>query len=97
MTALNTTLLPPSIHLFPKLSLSEACRSVDLSTIHCWVVHFSPQLLEGFNRSLRTVTSKWQTDEATSRSAVVVCTQAFTLASPSPSKKAARSMRIRNG
>ncbi|MGZ9724349.1 IS6 family transposase, partial [Rhizobium miluonense] len=37
--------------------------SVDHSTIHRWVVHFSPQLLERFNRRKRCVTGKWHMDE----------------------------------
>ncbi len=28
-----------------------------------WVVHFSPQLLERFNRRKRSVTGKWHMDE----------------------------------
>ncbi|OKP61953.1 IS6 family transposase, partial [Ensifer adhaerens] len=36
---------------------------VDHSTIHCWVVHFSPLLLKRFHRRKRAVGSKWHVDE----------------------------------
>ena len=36
---------------------------VDHSTIHRWVVRFSPLLLERFNLRKRTVTGKWHVDE----------------------------------
>jgi putative transposase len=36
---------------------------VDHSTVHRWVVHFSPLLLERFNRRKRGVSSKWHMDE----------------------------------
>jgi putative transposase len=42
---------------------AERGLSVDHSTVHRWVVHFSPQLLERFNRRKRTVTGKWHMDE----------------------------------
>jgi len=35
----------------------------DHSTIHRWVLHFSPLLLERFNRRKRSVTAKWHVDE----------------------------------
>jgi transposase-like protein len=37
----------------------ERGLSVDQSTVHCWVVQFSPAL-ERFNRRKRAVTGKWQ-------------------------------------
>ena len=46
-----------------KEMMAERGISVDHSTIHRWVVHFSPLLLEGFNRRKRAVTGKWHVDE----------------------------------
>ncbi|MET3792890.1 IS6 family transposase [Aquamicrobium terrae] len=43
--------------------MAERGLSVDHSTVHRWVVHFSPQLLERFNRRKRPVTGKWHIDE----------------------------------
>jgi transposase-like protein len=43
--------------------MAERCLSIDHSTVHRWVVHFSPQLLERFNRRKRIVTRKWHLDE----------------------------------
>lgn len=43
--------------------MAERGLSVDHSTVHRWIVHFSPQLLERFNRRKRTVTGKWHMDE----------------------------------
>lgn len=43
--------------------MAERGLNVDHSTIHRWVVHFSPQLLERFNRHKRSVTGKWHMDE----------------------------------
>lgn len=43
--------------------LAERGISVDRSTIHRWVVHLSPRLLERFNRRKRAVTGKWHVDE----------------------------------
>ena len=43
--------------------MAERGISVDHSTIHRWVVHFAPLLLEGFNRRKRAVTGKWHVDE----------------------------------
>ena len=43
--------------------MAERGLNVDHSTVHRWVVHFSPQLLERFNRRKRTVTCKWHMDE----------------------------------
>ncbi|RWD29387.1 MAG: IS6 family transposase [Mesorhizobium sp.] len=46
-----------------KEMMAERGISVDHSTIHRWVVHFSPLLLERFNRRKRAVTGKWHVDE----------------------------------
>ncbi len=43
--------------------MAERGIGVDHSTIHRWVVHFSPRLLERFNRRKRAVTRKWHVDE----------------------------------
>lgn len=43
--------------------MAERGVNVDHSTIHRWVVHFSPQLLERFNRHKRSATGKWHMDE----------------------------------
>jgi putative transposase len=43
--------------------MAERGLNVDHSTVHRWVVRFSPQLLERFNQRKRTVTSKWHMDE----------------------------------
>lgn len=43
--------------------MAERGISIDHSTIHRWVVHFSPMLLERFNRRKRAVTGKWHADE----------------------------------
>ena len=43
--------------------MAERGISIDHSTIHRWVVHFSPLLLERFNRRKRAVTGKWHIDE----------------------------------
>ena len=43
--------------------MAERGLNVDHSTVHRWVVHFSPQLLERFNRRRRVVGSKWHMDE----------------------------------
>src|SRR3954467_6691085 len=37
--------------------------SVDHATVHRWVVRYSPELLERFNRRKRAVTGKWHVDE----------------------------------
>jgi len=42
--------------------MAERGLDVDHSTIHRWVVHFSPRLLECFNRRKRAVTGKWHID-----------------------------------
>jgi len=43
--------------------MAERGMNVDHSTVHRWVVHFSPQLLERFNRRKRTVSSRWHVGE----------------------------------
>lgn len=43
--------------------MAERGLSVDHSTVQRWVVRFSPQLLERFNRRKRSVTGKWHMDE----------------------------------
>lgn len=43
--------------------MAERGIQVDHSTIHRWVVRFSPQLLKRFNRRKRSVTGKWHVDE----------------------------------
>lgn len=43
--------------------MAERGISVDHSTIHRWVVHFAPLLLECFNQRKRAVTGKWHVDE----------------------------------
>lgn len=43
--------------------MAERGLNVDHSTVHRWVVHFSPRLLECFNRRKRAVTGKWHMDE----------------------------------
>lgn len=43
--------------------MAERGLSVYYSTVHRWVVRFSPQLLERFNRRKRTVTGKRHMDE----------------------------------
>jgi transposase-like protein len=43
--------------------MAERGLNVDHSTVHRWVDHFSPQLLERFNQRKRAVTGKWHMDE----------------------------------
>jgi transposase-like protein len=43
--------------------MAERGISVDHATIHRWVVHYSPELLERFNRRKRTVSRRWHIDE----------------------------------
>jgi transposase-like protein len=43
--------------------MAERGISVDHATVHRWVVQYSPQLLEQFNRRKRAVTGKWHIDE----------------------------------
>jgi transposase-like protein len=46
-----------------KEMMAERGIGIDHSTIHRWVVRFSPLLLERFNRRKRAVTRKWHVDE----------------------------------
>lgn len=32
--------------------MAERGLSVDLSTVHCWVIRFAPRLLQRFNRAI---------------------------------------------
>ncbi|VVS96427.1 IS6 family transposase [Hoeflea sp. EC-HK425] len=43
--------------------MAERGLSVDHSTVHRWIIHFSPKLLECFLRRKRVVTGKWHIDE----------------------------------
>jgi hypothetical protein len=43
--------------------MAERGISVDHATVHCWVVRYSSELLERFNRRKRAVTSKWHINE----------------------------------
>jgi transposase-like protein len=43
--------------------MAERGISVDHATIHRWVVRYSPELPERFNRSKRPVSRKWHIDE----------------------------------
>ncbi len=43
--------------------MAERGISVDHATIHRWIVLYSPELLEQFNRRKRAVTGKWHMDE----------------------------------
>jgi transposase-like protein len=43
--------------------MAERGIRVDHSTIHRWVIRFSPLLLEQFNHRKRAVTGKWHIDE----------------------------------
>lgn len=43
--------------------IAERGLNVDQSTVHRWVVHFAPLLMERFNRRKRAVTGKWHADE----------------------------------
>ncbi len=42
--------------------MAERGISVDHATVHRWVVRYSPELLERFNRRKRAVTGKWHVD-----------------------------------
>ena len=50
-----------------KEMMAERGIRIDHSTIHRWVVHFGPLLLERFNRRKREVTGKWHVDETYSK------------------------------
>jgi transposase-like protein len=43
--------------------MAERGISVDHATVHRWVIHYSPELLEHFNRRKRSVSRKWHLDE----------------------------------
>ncbi|GEO16465.1 IS6 family transposase [Microvirga aerophila] len=43
--------------------MAERGISVDHATVHRWVVRYSPELLERFNRCKRPVSRKWHLDE----------------------------------
>jgi transposase-like protein len=43
--------------------MAERGISVNHATVHRWVVHYSPELLEHFNRRKRSVSRKWHLDE----------------------------------
>jgi transposase-like protein len=43
--------------------MAERGISVDHATVHRWVVRYSPELLERFNRRKRAVTRRWHVDE----------------------------------
>jgi len=43
--------------------MAERGLGIDHSTVHRWVVLFSPQLLECFHQRKRAVTGKWHLDE----------------------------------
>ncbi len=43
--------------------MAERGIALDHSTVHRWVLHFSPKLLDRFNRRKREVTRKWNLDE----------------------------------
>jgi putative transposase len=43
--------------------MAERGISVDHATIHRWIVRYSPELLNRFNRRKRAVTGKWHVDE----------------------------------
>lgn len=56
-----------------KEMLPDRGNSVDHSTIHRWVVNFSPPILDRFNSRMRAVTDKWHADEAYIRVRVNRC------------------------
>lgn len=46
--------------------MAERGIAVDHTTIHRWIVRYSPLLLERFNRRKRCVTGRWYVDETRS-------------------------------
>jgi putative transposase len=46
-----------------KEMMAERGIDMDHTTVHRWVLHFSPKLLERFNRRKRSVRRKWNLDE----------------------------------
>ncbi|MFP1133361.1 IS6 family transposase, partial [Asticcacaulis sp. W401b] len=51
-----------SLRNLEEMILERGIR-LDHSTIHRWVMHFTPQLLEAFNHRKRSVLGKWHMDE----------------------------------
>ncbi|TDQ07900.1 hypothetical protein DEV91_16511 [Phyllobacterium brassicacearum] len=49
-----------------KEMMAERGIEIDHSTIHRWIIHFSPRLLETFNRRKRQVSCRWHLDETLS-------------------------------
>jgi len=43
--------------------MAERGISVDHATVHRWVIRYSSELLERFNRRKRAVTGRWHIDE----------------------------------
>jgi len=43
--------------------MAEPGILVDRATVHRWVIRYSPELLESFNRRKRSVSRKWHVDE----------------------------------
>jgi transposase-like protein len=43
--------------------MAERGISVDHAAVHRWVIRYSPELLERFNRRKRSVSRKWHVDE----------------------------------
>jgi transposase-like protein len=43
--------------------MAERGISVDHATVHRWIVHYAPLLLERFNQRKRPVSGKWHVDE----------------------------------
>nr|WP_139165530.1 IS6 family transposase [Microvirga guangxiensis] len=43
--------------------MAERGISVDHATVHRWIIRYSPELLERFNRRKRSVSWKWHVDE----------------------------------
>jgi transposase-like protein len=46
-----------------EVMMAERGISVDHATVHRWVVRYTPELLERFNRRKRAVTGRWHIDE----------------------------------
>jgi transposase-like protein len=43
--------------------MAECGIRVDHATIHRWIIRYSPELLERFNRRKRPITAKWHVGE----------------------------------
>lgn len=68
---------------------------IDHSTIHRWVVHFLPVLLQRFNRRKRPVGSKWHMDETYIRFVASGCISIGpSMASATPSNSGSASIVI---